>query len=591
VNTTTLASNHQFNYQIIDPSASPPNHIIGSGGPNAVATNSVITLPSGSPDYVIKIDDVPGGVNMDFFATRTSCMAPCAIEFSAQATENLGYNATTGGNLPYVVDSKFVWDFDNPSDTVNTEGFLAATVYETPGVYHPTLMVNGQLWNTKTITVTGPNVTRCVCNDGSCEGCPGTSYTSLSAALSGIPSNSWVLIQGNGATSTQTMQSVANVAIKGYDFATSKPTISFPAGFRIQSGQSLVDLTSTSCGADPCIDTQFSNTTNILLLRFNTATPAPGDVIVAVYPTNGIFVIDSDLRSGGPNNHAMFVGELNQTVDVCDHLVIKNSRIELAPGAGTGGMAIRVQSCDNFLAQNSAFPSVGVNALTLRGFSYWALVQGNYFSSCSGAGPQNCDPGNEGEEQRYLVWEQNVFEGPGGVTSSGQGQYFKSRDITVRNNVSVNSGQWGFKAEKAPGGCTVEPTNVHFLNNTTILLTEGDAGTEGTHCDITGTCEIRNSTTYSTTSCACHVGGTRSDNWCYCNGSCIENPGGTGSCNPSFLNTDPGSPTSWPGSPDFARPASGTVGINSGLNSVPVWNDYFNAPRNDGNLDVGAVER
>ena len=90
---------------------------------------------------VRKAPDVPSGSARGLArqglitATRTTCMRPCAVQFDAQRGASLTWQE--------VRDSEFLWDFDDGGSTRDSEGFLAAVVYETAGTYHPTVTVDG----------------------------------------------------------------------------------------------------------------------------------------------------------------------------------------------------------------------------------------------------------------------------------------------------------------------------------------------------------------------------------------------------------------------------------------------------------------
>jgi hypothetical protein len=76
-----------------------------------------------------------------------------------------------------------------------------------------------------------------------------------------------------------------------------------------------------------------------------------------------------------------------------------------------------------------------------------------------------------------------------------------------------------------------------------------------------------------------------SNNWTYATSNCLDPvTGGTTCYDPDFDNTTPGDP-------DFMRPGVGTRGIGAGLEAVWCVDDYHADLRDDGDIDVGAVER
>ena len=112
-----------------------------------------------------------------FAATRVDCMRPCAVQFDAQKASSLSWSE--------VRDSEYVWDFDDGGSRTDSEGFLAAVVYEYAGSHRPTVTVDGETWNPQTITVLDP--TRTVCVGGDFSDCPsaagGDHFADLSSAL------------------------------------------------------------------------------------------------------------------------------------------------------------------------------------------------------------------------------------------------------------------------------------------------------------------------------------------------------------------------------------------------------------------------
>ena len=144
--------------------ASPP----GESGPvesvGDPASPQGDSLPEESTE--LPLEPTPG-VTQTFSATRTSCMAPCGVQLDAQKAAGLSWAE--------VRDSEYVWDFDNGGSRTDSEGFLAAVVYEKAGTYHPTVTVDGETWNPQTITVLDPTRTVCV----------GTDFSDCPSAASG----------------------------------------------------------------------------------------------------------------------------------------------------------------------------------------------------------------------------------------------------------------------------------------------------------------------------------------------------------------------------------------------------------------------
>ena len=154
-------------------------------------------LPPGSPG--------PAGSGSDdvvISASRTSCVAPCAIHFDATGS-NCDGDGTTGEWLDDLNECLFEWDFgedeadagyaetwaygarslsSTPYDKEQDTGFVAAHVYESAGTYTAVLDVTNTLGQTEqnsvVITVSAwddgtDGTTYCVANDGlDWTGCP-----------------------------------------------------------------------------------------------------------------------------------------------------------------------------------------------------------------------------------------------------------------------------------------------------------------------------------------------------------------------------------------------------------------------------------
>jgi len=232
---------------------------------------------------------------------------------------------------------------------------------------------------------------------------------------------------------------------------------------------------------------------------------------------------------------------------------------------------------ERILIQNSEILGYSnQTSLTIRGNTRWLLVQGNFFNQFTGT--EESQPGDS-RLQEKIVFERNAYDRQNGNTGIDWGFSFQGADMIVRNNVVYNGGgQFQFRAVNGAAGPT---RDVWFINNTALP----GSGADGFRCGNTDRCVLRNNLVYrsgSINSCLT-TGGTRSNNWCYSNNHCIDPADGGSDCfTPSFMSMSYGHP-------DFVRPASGARGIDAGYQTVPVWNDYDDAPRTT--VDVGAVER
>jgi hypothetical protein len=216
-----------------------------------------------------------------------------------------------------------------------------------------------------------------------------------------------------------------------------------------------------------------------------------------------------------------------------------------------------------------------------RQVSLWHLIQDNYFYEA-------CMPSTDtAETQRaYHIWERNFWEGR---TSEGSGYdyqvWVQLRDSVFRNNIFVDVGHAAGGQAIDVHGNGVTPSNMLFVNNTCMFL---ESGASRRCLQCSSGCEARNNLQYNAPGIPLDGSNpfvpNTSDNWAYTNGTCSLDPGGAGSCDPQFLSVDYDSP-------DVGRPAASTKGIDNGYNTVPVWEDFHNADRDDGNIDIGAVER
>jgi hypothetical protein len=158
----------------------------------------------------------------------------------------------------------------------------------------------------------------------------------------------------------------------------------------------------------------------------------------------------------------------------------------------------------------------------------------------------------------------------------------------LRNNVIMRSRDDSIVGE----GCTYSNDDILVVNNTTYQPNNEDNQSivegSGTNWVARNNLGYGNPNSAGSYKCVRSVS-TASNNWCYstntawCRDPVDGSEGSAGDCfNPSFVSTTYGNP-------DFMRPGTGTRGIDTGYQTVPVWNDYHNAARST--IDVGAVER
>jgi hypothetical protein len=156
-------------------------------------------------DWAVIITAVAGWVPdtaLDFYATRTDCMQPCLVQFNVQEEEGLwwasgadpddaGLANTHGDSVPYIRDTEWEWDFDNDG-IVDEIGFIAYHVFETADTHAVKVRdQDGNVWQSKTITVSDPGRTICVSIAESFGDCPsadgGDHFATV--ALANVPSH------------------------------------------------------------------------------------------------------------------------------------------------------------------------------------------------------------------------------------------------------------------------------------------------------------------------------------------------------------------------------------------------------------------
>jgi hypothetical protein len=446
-----------------------------------------------------------------------------------------------------------VWDFDDGGSRTDSEGFLAAVVYESAGTYHPTVTVDGETWNPQTITVTNPAWIGCVGTDFS--DCPtGNHYASLSAALSASSGQSsrHILLERGGSYGALPNGNSTPTMIGAYSTG-AKPAVT-ASDTSVSGVWSYVDLAISGSGSAALNPASHGG----LLLRITGTGSPSGTWARASY---GTFIIDSSIVSGAPYTIFPF--------DNVPWHVIKNSTISRT---SSGQHTIRVDGDgqQKVLIQNSQILGAGAHtSIRLSGTTSWCLIQGNWVNRVlTSSDSQPGDP----RQRSYIIWERNAWDRLGQNTVWGL--TIDAHDAIARNNVIYNGGGLGDYVAEGP--------NVWFINNTSV-----GNDTSGVLCNGQPGCVRKNNLVYSASAPwgNCYDGSLNAAdrNWCYTNDQCIDPATGSTSCyNPSFSSQTYGNA-------DFMRPGAGTRGIDAGNLNVPVWNDYGNAPR--ATIDVGAVER
>ena len=484
-------------------------------------------------------------------------MRPCAVQFDAQVTEELSWEE--------VRDSEFVWNFDDGGSTADARGFLAATVYESAGTYNPVLTVNGQAWAPGTVTVTEPRQVACVSPVSDWTNCPkgGKRFKTIRAAMAGTGANSHILLEGNRSHGKLPSNGRRNVLFGAYDNAVANPEVDSPGGSP-KPGWAYQDLTITGKEARRLFGAKHPN---VLWHRIHA--PSGKTFLSAVFGSKNTFIIDSKLQGAA---YTIFIGNPK-----CSRFVIKNSVLE---STTSGQHVTRVQDCDRILVQGSTFKIPGRNtSLTVRGNSEWGLIQNNYADKEMTISAANA---SEDSIRKWFVWERNyvVLRSP----IPNVMRVRSTQNAIFRNNIlQGHKSQTGIKAE---GGQIQSNANLMLVNNTYYDPIPSNRSAvctcDGANCVAKNNLGIA-SPKFNSTSCV-PGGGAISNNWCYTTSTkkwCLDPSGGGSTCH------DPKVVSTKYGDPNFMRPGPRTGRFDVGDQTVPVWNDFFDAPRS--RIDVGAV--
>lgn len=361
-----------------------------------------------------------------FSASRTSCMAPCAVHFNAQERESLAW--------AQVRDSQFLWDFDDGAATA--EGFIAAHVFDTPGTYSVGLTVDGTRWIDKTITVSAPKRTICVSPTANFGGCPSSDgsdhFTSLGSALNQDQTNVHVLLHRGEDFGSFGGFANDGPTLYGAYGSGPKPTMKMTTEETMGSNVVWQDLDIYS--------TRVLNLSDWSVLRridaSGTITGSPDYWLIAYYVDN-FFVLDCNATvSDGGNGAAIYVYQAQRSA-------LKGSSIYRQ--AGGTGHTVRANGADRLLIQDNTFnENGGPDSLTIRGDNdgsspntagnaYWTLVQGNTFENSWPVIKPQFPAANE--LVQYVIWEQNRHNN-GAVL-----RIETAHDVMARNNVFMGSGE------------------------------------------------------------------------------------------------------------------------------------------------------
>ena len=389
-----------------------------------------------------------------FVASRTSCMAPCAVQFNAQAAQNLTW--------AQVRDSHFVWDFGDGGAT--SEGFLGAHVFDSPGTYAVGLTVDGTPWVDETITVRAPTRTICVSPSSSFGDCPSTNasdhFTSLSAASGQNHANAHVLLhRGESFGNVGNIKSQGPTLYGAYGSG-AKPALTLTKEETIGSGVILQDMTITSTNG------MFNVNDWTVLRRLSVTGNQGGSAKYWILPwtTDDVYVLDSDMTLSTATDGGLIYTETS------DRSVVKGNTLRLLVSGNTH--VLRTNGAKSNLIQGNSFEDANGSGdmMTVRGSNnsgspctscnaYWTLVQGNTFNNQWVSVKQQNTTANE--LIQYTIWEENthtaganlivgslldavvrnnVFAGgSGGASIQDQSNYYNPQDIQIIDNTCGSS--------------------------------------------------------------------------------------------------------------------------------------------------------
>ena len=393
--------------------------------------------------------DLPS-VGQKFLTSRTTCMAPCAVYFNAQAAESLAWDE--------VRDARFVWDFDDGG--ASSEGFLGAHVFDQPGTYDVGLAVDDEQWTRTTITVSPPQRTICVSPSSSFGDCPSSSsndhFTSLSAASGQNHRNAHVLLhRGESFGSVDNFKDQGPTLYGAYGSG-AKPKVT--QANEVRMGDQIIwqDLDVSA--------SRVLNLANWSMLRrvdaHGTIGGNPQYWIIAYY-VDDFFVIDCNATIGDTtsNGAGVYVYQAQRSA-------FKGNSLYYQQG-GTGH-AFRSNGADGFLIQDNVIDDNGSqDILTIRGDNesgspntsgnaYWTLIQGNEFRGNLVEYKTQYPEANE--LVQYLIHEDNAHvDGSSLILAT-------VHDAVVRGNAFI--GMRGQGVSVADKSNYYDPENIEIYDNT-----------------------------------------------------------------------------------------------------------------------------
>ena len=554
-------------------------------------------------------------------ASRTSCVAPCGVNFDATATTGL-----SGGDY---VGANWSWDFGDPaSPHPRAIGHVVGHVFDTAGTYAVKTRVQDLAGNagttTTTITVTAMGGTTYYVSRSGSDTDTGTSpahaFLTVAKGLTKAAANVSILLR-NGDTFT------AGSATLNFPSKTTGPTLLAnysdplapssavpivsssvpPAGFgSIMGVGSTTDVRIANihfiATAAAAQGFSISNDTNALLERVEVEGVGVGSNGTINWNLSGtdtnIFIVDSHAHDfGGYGVYAdrpvglSLIGTTIERFNGGDHGI----RIQ---GGDGSGFARNTYIDENFVSPGTASGS-SFDACANRGDNTNTVVTWNTFTNTLSFTPQNT---MQIEHISQVLAEGNTLSNnttPASAAESWTGINIIAQHVYVRNNVIYNPGTCvGVTGHPLLPATYVD--QIFVYDNTCYVgpaagISTGDSFTFlalDSVAKATGTVTIRNNLWWmgSTNTNSKFVGSggetiVQDHNLGYAPnvaGTWSAAPKGTGTvlANPLFVSTTLGAATAF-------RLQSGSPARNAGA-SVPVYQDQASVTR--GTPDIGAYE-
>jgi len=565
-----------------------------------------------------------GTITPTITASRTSCTAPCAVNFDVTSTSGL-----SGSNY---WRANWAWDFNDTASThKGTIGHVVGHVFDNPGTYvvvarvHDLAGAAGSA--TKTITVSAMSGTTYYVSSSGSDGNPGTSMgsawaTFAHAITSGYATNNTVLLR-RGDTFVST-------GVDDDNYTTAGP---FLIGAYTDPGHvsALDPIITDSLGSGHGLFNFYANgltiqhvhlkATNHLsqFISFNSttndlveyceiegigATGDTGDISFQVTGGAASFAVDNYLHDF--HAYGIYFGGASGATALGNTLLNFDGGATSLHGmrfsATTDGTG--TANSNYYIAENTldAGPSSNsFTSFTIHGDVQHVVVVGNTVDHDYGIGPTNAA---SNEKPNAVLWEDNASQKVATAVSY-QGLAADASNMEIRNNVLLNADVAIVVGNNYPLMPANWPDQVFVENNTAFqkvpsgVTNSGDIFF-GSHVITTGFALFENNVfqtnATSTTSKMVQVDGAGTEtidyNDIYTPNATLASPGvGTHGVvgNPLFVSPPADSTLSY--TPAGFEIQSGSAAQDVGTNTH-VYEDFYRVVRpQNGSWDMGAHER